>query len=91
MNVKNSILVEKKREVVYEVPKKCHLSYIGDTKRTPRIYKNWGAQAGSETGGAKEWHSSSCPPFLTCHQLGRCQSEEKCEWILELPKQSTSN
>ena len=38
MNVKNCIPEEKKREVVYEVPcKECHLSYIGETKRTLRV------------------------------------------------------
>ena len=38
MNVKNCIPEERKREVVYEVPcKECHLSYIGETKRTLRV------------------------------------------------------
>ena len=37
-NVKNCILEERKREVVYEVPcKECHLSYIGETKCTLRV------------------------------------------------------
>ena len=38
MNGKNCIPEEKKREVVYEVPcKECHLSYIGEMKRTLRV------------------------------------------------------
>ena len=55
MNVKNCIPKETKREVVYEVPcKECHLSYIGETKRTLRV-------RGSETGGPEleECHNSS--------------------------------
>ena len=53
MNVKNCIPEERKREVVYEVPyKECHLSYIGETKRTLRV-------RGSEMGGPEECHNSS--------------------------------
>ena len=82
MNVKNCIPEEKEKEVVMSFPARS-ATYPTLGKRSKLESKNWGAQAGRERGGSEEWHSSSRPPIPTYHQLGRCQSEEKCEWILE--------
>ena len=63
MNVKNCIPAERKREVVYEVPcKECHLSYIGETKRTLRVrigeHKQAVKRGGPRNGIAVHTHQS---------------------------------
>ena len=63
MKVKNCTPKEKKREVVYEVPcKECHLTYIGETKRTLKVrigeHKQAAKQGDPRNGIAVHAHQS---------------------------------